>query len=96
VNVSPSGHYLIDHNGDPFFWQADTSWCMVHCGTDEEISEYLGIRKRMGYTVVQTVVGALRNRPHSPNVYGCHPWRVVDDKWDPGQPIRTTDSHRDY
>jgi len=43
-------------SGEPFFWQADTAWELVHKLSKTSIDFYLKTRAEQGYNAVQTVV----------------------------------------
>jgi hypothetical protein len=43
VAVSENGKYLVDAEGNPFFWMGDTGWDLTHRLTKEEIGVLRGI-----------------------------------------------------
>src|SRR5688572_24312182 len=53
IRVSPNGHFLVQPDGEPFFWLADTAWELFHRLTREESDEYLKARAAKGFTVIQ-------------------------------------------
>jgi len=57
--VSDNGHYLVDANGEPFFWQGDTEWELFYVLTVQEAKELLQARKAQGFTVVQAMCDGL-------------------------------------
>lgn len=42
-------------NGDPFFWQADTSWLLFHRLNLSEVETYLDDRASKGFNIVLVV-----------------------------------------
>jgi hypothetical protein len=71
--ASPSGRYLLDAHGEPFFWLGDTAWLLFQATTRDDAERYLRARARQGFSVIQAalvmgeerVAGTLR-----PNAYG--------------------------
>ena len=56
LKVSPNGRYLVDQNGKPFFYLADTCWLLFQRPNHEEVDEYLNDRAAKGFTVIQAYV----------------------------------------
>jgi hypothetical protein len=73
LKVSSNHRFLIDENGKPFFYLADTAWELFHRLTREEAVDYLGTRAQQGFTVVQAVAIAEFNGLTDPNAYGDLP-----------------------
>jgi hypothetical protein len=44
LKASADGRYLVDQQGRPFFYHADTAWCAVKKLTLEEFESYLDRR----------------------------------------------------
>ncbi|HEY8598163.1 MAG TPA: DUF4038 domain-containing protein, partial [Thermomicrobiales bacterium] len=63
---------LIDRNGEPFFFFADTAWAIVWKGRPEEWSRYLDFRAAQGFSVLQ--VNLLPWRWHLTDVEGNRPF----------------------
>jgi hypothetical protein len=61
LRVSGNGRYLEHADGTPFLWMGDTVWFGITRATDAEWSEYLDIRSRNRFSVVQ--VSALGTWP---------------------------------
>ena len=76
------GRHLLDQDGRPFFWLADTAWELVHRLTREEIVEYAGVRKRQDFNAVQFTILAELDGLHAPNPQGHLPL-LNDDPTDP-------------
>lgn len=55
LRVSADGRGLVNAEGQPFVWQADTAWALTARGTRDDIVRYLDTRKAQGFNVVQTV-----------------------------------------
>jgi hypothetical protein len=56
VRVSENGRCLVDDDGAPFFYLADTAWGLLHAPTFEEVEHYLRVRKEQGFTVIMPVI----------------------------------------
>jgi len=94
LRVAPDGRHLVDADGRPFLYLADTAWQLFHRLTREEADRYLRDRAEKGFTVVQAVVlgldgiavpnaygerGLLENDPRTPNErYFAHVDWIVD------------------
>jgi hypothetical protein len=92
MRVSDNGHYLVDDEGHPFFYLADTAWGLFYKVTREDADLYLQNRRRKGFTVIMPVV--LRGKPlaEAQNVYGEPP--LVGN--DPTRPNELFFEHVDY
>ena len=91
MKVSPNGRYLVDDEGNPFFYLADTAWALLYKTTREDADLYLQNRKKKGFTVVMPVL-LRRKDTTTRNVYGDMP--LVD--WDPTQPNEAFFEYVDY
>jgi hypothetical protein len=80
--VSPNGRFLLDQNGKPFFWLADTAWELFHRLDPKDADLYLRDRAAKGFTVIQAVVLA-EHRFQDPNASGHLPLRDND----PSRPV---------
>ena len=56
LKVSENGHYLMDSNGNPFFWLGDTGWLLFTKLSREEAVQYLDNRAQKGFNVIQVMV----------------------------------------
>jgi len=65
LKLSASRRYLVDANGSPFFWLADTAWNGAIQATGQEWSRYLADRKAKGFTGVQFVMTQWRAAPQA-------------------------------
>lgn len=74
ICVSDDGHFLVQPNGDPFFWLADTAWSLFMRLTREEADQYLKDRAAKGFNVIQAVtLGGPLDFLNVPNRYGHLP-----------------------
>ncbi|KAM0326210.1 hypothetical protein ACHAQA_006807 [Verticillium albo-atrum] len=55
IYPSADGHFFQQHDGSPFFWQADTAWLLFHRLNYTEAEIYLDDRAAKGYNIVQAV-----------------------------------------
>jgi hypothetical protein len=92
LRVSADGRHLVEADGRPFFYLADTAWELFHRLDREEARHYLEDRARKGFTVVQAVVLAERDGLRTPNPYGHRP--LVDN--DPRRPEEKYFEHVDW
>lgn len=67
LKVSENHRYLLDEDGNPFFWLGDTGWLLFSKLNREEADKYLADRAAKGFNVVQSMVLHLLN---AKNVYG--------------------------
>ena len=83
--VSDNGRYLVNADGEPFYWLADTAWELIHCCSLEGIDLYLQKRKEQGVNVIQAVALAELDGIRSPNASGLVPLQNEDPETpDPG------------
>jgi hypothetical protein len=78
LRVSDDGHFLLQADGQPFFYLADTAWELLHRLTLEETKQYLDTRARQGFTVIQTVALAEMDGLRVPNADGQLPFEGLD------------------
>src|ERR1700742_3111831 len=53
LQVSSDGHFLVQPNGQPFFWLADTAWNLFRALTIEEADLYFRDRAAKGFNAIQ-------------------------------------------
>jgi hypothetical protein len=73
TGADPTGRYLVDKDGKPFFWLGDTAWMLFQEPNREDAELYLATRARQGFTVIQAsaVMGEERVAgTKRPNAYG--------------------------
>lgn len=85
LHVSANHRWLVRDDGTPFLYLADTGWELFHRLTRAEAREYLDVRARQGFTVVQAVALAELDGLGVPDAYGDLP--LVDR--DPARPAVT-------
>ena len=56
IKVSPDNRFLMQENGDPFFWLGDTGWLLLNKLNRKEATRYLEDRKAKGFNVIQVMV----------------------------------------
>ncbi len=56
LKVSENKRFLMDENGDPFFWLGDTGWLLFSKLSREEAGIYLENRAEKGFNVIQAMV----------------------------------------
>jgi len=55
LRVSQDSRYLVHADGTPFFWLADTGWCLLQQLTVAEARTYAAVRAEQGFSAVQVV-----------------------------------------
>lgn len=56
LKVSENHRFLMNENGNPFFWLGDTGWLLFSKLTREESERYLENRAKNGFNVIQVMV----------------------------------------
>jgi hypothetical protein len=74
LQTAPSGHYLTNSSGHPFFWLGDTAWELFHRLKMDEINTYFENRQSKGFNVIQACILAEMNGLKTPNRYGDVPF----------------------
>jgi Protein of unknown function (DUF4038)/Putative collagen-binding domain of a collagenase len=92
VRVSDNHRYLIDQQGQPFFYLGDTAWELFHRLDRREAEVYLKDRAAKRFTVIQAVILAEHGGLDVPNVYGDLPLRSKD----PTRPVEAYFKHVDF
>ncbi|MBP8260659.1 MAG: DUF4038 domain-containing protein [Verrucomicrobia bacterium] len=90
--VSENRRFLMQANGQPFFYLGDTAWELFHRLNREEADRYLANRARHGFTVIQAVVVAELDGLRTPNAYGHLPFHDFDSR----RPNEEYFAHVDY
>jgi hypothetical protein len=73
LRASADGRHLVQADGRPFFYLADTAWSLFHRLTREEADLYLRNRAAKGFTVIQTVALSENDGLRTSNAYGERP-----------------------
>jgi len=92
LRVGPDGRHLVQADGRPFFYLADTAWSLFHRLTREEADLYLRNRAAKGFTVIQAVALSENDGLRTPNAYGERP--LVEN--DPRRPNEAYFAHVDW
>jgi hypothetical protein len=75
LRVSEDGRHLVQADGRPFLYLADTAWQLFHRLSREAAGRYLEDRAAKGFTVVQAVVLAELDGLETPNGERARPHR---------------------
>ena len=87
LSVSKDNRRLINADGSPFFYLADTAWELFHRLTKEEACMYLKLRAETGYTAIQAVALAEFDGIATANAYGRMPIHKNEEgEWDIDSP----------
>ena len=97
--VHPNKRYLMQENGEPFFYLADTAWSLFQKLSADEVDYYMSVRADQGFNVIQAVALAETDGLATPNVYGRTPLKKINGVYDPTTPDTDGNSywnHVDY
>lgn len=78
ICLSENRRFLVDEQGQPFFYLADTAWELFHKLNREEADHYLADRAEKGFTAIQAVAIAELDGINTPNAYGHLPFIQED------------------
>ena len=92
LRISDNQRFLIQEDGRPFFYLADTAWELFHKLNREEARTYLKDRADRHFTVIQAVALAELDGLRAPNPYGHVPFQNED----PTKPNEEYWRHVDY
>ncbi|MCY1721968.1 glycoside hydrolase family 140 protein [Prolixibacteraceae bacterium Z1-6] len=67
LKISENKRFLLDEDGNPFFWLGDTGWLLFSKLDREEVIKYLDNRVEKGFNVIQVMVVHSLNVS---NIYG--------------------------
>jgi hypothetical protein len=84
IKISDNGHYFLDREGRPFFWQGDTEWELFRYFTVAEARALLTERKKQGFNVIQVMVNGVF--PEWGSAKGMKTWEGIQ-AWKNGNPI---------
>lgn len=66
LKVGDNKRFLVHDDGTPFLWMGDTGWTVALKSTMEEWCDYVDIRARQGFSVIQvTPTGFIKKTPDS-------------------------------
>ncbi len=87
LSISSDGRFILNKDGSPFFYLADTAWELFHKLSREDADEYLRNRAEKGFTAVQAVALAELDGLYTPNAHGRLPFLFYKDgTLDPAAP----------
>ncbi len=92
LKVSENRRFLVTADGKPFFYLPDTGWELFHRLNRQQAVEYLDVRARQRFNVIQAVALAELDGVTDPNANGDLP--IVDK--DPLKPVEKYWKHVDY
>ncbi len=78
LRVHENGRFLVQEDGRPFFYLADTAWELFHRLNLEEARHYLDDRAAKGFTAIQAVALAELKGLTDPNAQGHLPLLDLD------------------
>lgn len=92
IGVSPDGHFLVQPDGKPFFWQQDWAYELFKIPNREEIDRYFKDRANKGFNIIMAPATGFWNPLTRPNAYGELPF--IDN--DPTRPNPRYFEHADW
>ena len=91
LKVGENSRFLVNQNGEPFFWLGDTAWELIHKLSLAETQLYFQNRIEKGFTIIQTVILAELDGLTVPNANGDLPLKDLD----PSEPNEAYFNHVD-
>lgn len=92
LKISADHRFILQADGQPFFYLGDTAWELFHRLNREEAERYLKDRAGKGFTVIQAVAIAELDGHTDPNPYGFLPLQDLD----PAKPDVREGPNNDY
>jgi hypothetical protein len=92
LKISDNRRFIVNDDGSPFFYLADTAWELFHRLDREQARKYLEHRAKNSFTVIQAVAIAELDGHKDPNSYGHLP--LID--MDPARPDVKDGPENDY
>jgi hypothetical protein len=75
LQVGPTGRYLVDQQGTPFFLAGDAAWSLIAQLADSDADAYLADRAQRGFTLVLANLIEHQFATHAPaDIYGLAPF----------------------
>ena len=78
LKVSDNRRFLVTEDGKPFFYLGDTAWELFHRLNRAQAVEYLDLRAKQRFNVIQAVALAELEGLTDPNAYGHLPLTDLD------------------
>jgi hypothetical protein len=91
MRISDNRRYLVEDDGAPFFYLADTAWGFFYQASTEEAEHYLRVRQEQGFTVIMPVL-VWEDLPRTKDYYGR--WPFLEN--DPTRPDEAFFRHVDH
>ncbi len=92
MKISDNGRYLVQDDGSPWFYLADTGWTIAQRLNREEVERYLQDRADKGFNAIQVMGISEFDGLTAPNPYGAVPFENLD----PTRPNDAYFRHLDY
>ena len=86
LRLSENHRFLVSESGAPVFLLCDTAWDLAKRVTREAVVEYLQCRRTQQFNAVTFVCF---DPTVATNAYGAAPFRLVNSRMDPTQPVVT-------
>src|SRR5665213_360986 len=90
IHVSENGHYFVDGNARPLFWQGDTEWELFHLFSVPDAETLLQRRHDQGFNVIQVMVTGVY--PEWDSSKGMKPW-VGSQAWLDNNPLTPNEDY---
>ena len=75
LRSEPTGRYLVDQNGTPFFLTGDAAWSLIGQLSDQDADTYLSNRQQLGFTLVLVSLLEHKFSTNAPaNIYNIRPF----------------------
>ena len=84
IKISDNGHYFVDGEARPFFWQGDTEWELFRYFSAAEAKAFLVERKNQGFNVIQVMLNGVF--PEWGSAKGMKAWAGLQ-AWKNGNPL---------
>gem|GEM_PF-613793 len=90
LKISTNGHYFVDKNNNPVFWQGDTEWELFRCLSSSEAESLLIERKKQGFNFIQVMVAGVF--PEWGESKGMKAWNTLP-AWQNNNPLTPEDNY---
>jgi hypothetical protein len=75
LRAGPTGRYLVDQAGKPFFLTGDAAWSLIAQLSDQDADTYLSNRQQLGFTLVLVNLMEHQFSTNAPaDIYGLSPF----------------------
>ena len=90
LGISDNGHFFVDENGKPFYWQGDTEWELLRLFSAEDAKALLLERRKQGFSVIQVMVAGVF--PEWGIEQGMKPWAALP-AWLDNNPLTPNEAY---